>query len=146
MTNQAEFSPTEWETLCRPPGLVAFAVSAVGDSGFFGELKELRSIMKAMKPAKKDYRDNEFVAAIIVTVSDDDSDVQELDYSPAAAVNACVEANALLDRATQFEADGYRDWVLQMAGEAAGAAKEDSVRVSSDEEALLEQVSAAFGK
>lgn len=150
MTTQFDFSAEQWDHIASTPVLVGYAVAKAEDSGFFGSIKETRTVVSAVaagieeeSPAKGLV--NEAAAA------ETDEQAQVFQATGAqeladAAVQACTELSSLLgELAEPEEAAGYKAWVLTIATEVAEAAKEGGVRTSAAEAALIERLEAALG-
>lgn len=151
MTTQFDFSAEHWDHIAATPVLVGYAVAKAEDSGFFGSIKETRTVVSTVAAGL----DEESPAKSLVNeaaATDTDDRAQAFQATGPeeladAAVQACAELSSLLaDTADPAEAAGYKTWVLSIATEVAEAAKEGGVRTSAAEAALITRLEAALGQ
>jgi len=132
----------------RSPVLVGLAVAKAEDSGYFGSKKETRTLDSKMVADGDESAARALIDQAVTTETS--PEVEAAMALPAAAladaaVAACVELTEILgSTAEHSEAHGYKTWVLNVANEVAEAAKEDGVRVSPGEAALINRVREAL--
>lgn len=148
MTSQFDFTNDQWTHVATTPVLVGMAVAEAGDSGFFGSLKELRTLADM---ASAPTGGNPAAGLIEQAANTDVSDRLEgfkqagADALADSAVNACRDlAGMLASVAESDEADGYKRWVLEVATSVADAAKEDGVRRIDGEAEVLRRIEQAL--
>lgn len=148
MTSPYDFTAEDWDQVTIAPMLVGLAVAKAEDSGFFGSMRETRTLLSTIAD---EVTDNPAAGLInAAAVADTEERVKGLsaagpDVLGEAAVNACRELAAILDgAATAEEADGFKAWIVSIAVAVAEAAKETDVRVSPAESALIDRVRAAL--
>jgi len=154
MTAKADFTESEWETLRRAPMVAGMAISLADPGGPIEVMKETTAVMKLVS---EELGDTGLVGDVARDLA---GSVQRRtnpigNFKPAAAkeitdelarVNEFVTAKATPEEAAQFRA-----WLLDAARRAADAAKEGgflgfkAVRVSEDEQRMLDEIAAALG-
>lgn len=149
MTSQFDFTNNEWNDVAVLPVLVGYAVARAGQSGRVGSFLEIRALVATIAtPAPENAARGLIEAASTIDVKDrvDDFEQHDADLLADVAVSACERIARVLDeKAEATEADGYKQWVLDVAQDVANAAREDGVRVSSPEQALLDRTRTALG-
>lgn len=142
MTSPFDFTNDEWSHLVAAPVLVGLAVARAEDSGFFGSMKEIRTLLGEIAAKADEGSAGGLVAQVAATESvafdrfkdDTASNLAE------AAVSACERARAVLDqRADPDEASAFSSWLLDVAATVADSATEGGVRVSAGESALIDR-------
>ena len=149
MTTQFDFSPDEWNRIASLPVLVGLAVAKAEDSGFFGSMRETRTVM-AEVAAKAD--PNDPAHGLIQSVAGTDTGAQADAFKAMApealgdaAIAASTEVRALLQRvATEAETESFVAWVFALGQHVADVAVENGVRVSPKEAELLERLQGAL--
>jgi hypothetical protein len=152
VTSQYDFSHDQWKLLATTPLLVGMAVARAEDSGFFGSIRETRTLLADLQAGVADGQ-HQAAASLITQASGYDYDDAFQAYKampPEAlasdATRACGElALVLASVAEPAEATSYKQWILAVADHVAQAAREDGVRVSAGETDVLEAVSGALG-
>ena len=149
MTSQFDFSNDQWDKLAAAPYLVGLAVAKAENSGLLGSARETRTLLASIEA-----RPGASAAASLVAeaATTDVTDHYERFRAESAetladqAVKACgVVAAVLAEVADPAEAEGFKQWLLDVAWTVAEAAKEHGQRVSPGEAALLERISGALG-
>ena len=144
MTSQFDFSASDWNVVASTPVLVGLAVAKAEDSGYFGSKKETKTLDSNMAANGDESAARSLIEQAVTTETS--PEVEAAMALPAAAladaaVAACTELTEILGATTEpKEAQGYKSWVLNVANEVAEAAKEDGVRVSPGEAALINRV------
>ena len=151
MTTQFDFSPDEWNRIAALPLLVGLAVAKAEDSGFFGSIRETRTVMGEVA-ASVDSSDP--AHSLIQSVAGTDTRRQADAFRAMApealgdaSVAASVDVVALLKRtATADEIASFTRWVLALGQQVADAAVENGVRVSPKEAELLNRLENSFSE
>lgn len=149
MTTQYDYSNDEWELIARTPLLVGMAVAKAEDSGFFGSIRETRSLLAAIAGGA----DDNPASVLIKQAAAVDTEADFAAYRALSAVALATDAEEacrLLDRmldgkAEPAQAEGYKRWVVDVARAVAEAAKEHGTRVSPGEVTVIETVTEALG-
>lgn len=149
MTSQFDFTNDQWDVVASAPLVVGMAVAKAEDSGFFGSIRETRTLLSTITSPERDGPARSLIeqaATIDVDARYDDLKARTPEELAFSAAELCQELVAVLDAvADTDEAAGYKAWVLSVAREVAGAAKEDGVRVSPGEEVLVDKLAAILG-
>lgn len=159
MTAKAGFSPTEWEQLLEAPVLAGMYISMSSPS-LMGSIGESMSIAKTIAASLQQAAGNELLTAMLADFQDKEAaklakpefetkDPAQLKQVIADRLHGAV---ALLNqKATSEEAQGIKQWLYQVALNAAMATKEGgflgfgAVRVSDAEKAALVELAGIFG-
>jgi hypothetical protein len=149
MTTQFDFSNDDWEQVARTPLLVGMAVAKAEDSGFFGSIRETRSLLGTIAEGDEDNPARQLIDQVSAADTEADFAAYKL-LTPEAlatdAEDACRLLVNILDAvAGPQEADGFKRWVLGVAESVAEAAKEHGTRVSPGEVAVIDVVAEALG-
>ena len=148
------FTADEWQTLLRLPFKIGLTLMVVAPSGPIGLTKETMTLAKAPFALAQASNANALVSALAVElqaqakaiVKDEESAFKHSD--PASykgkTVAACQAAVAALSKTSTEDAGAYRTWVLAVGQKVAEAAKEGSVLVSDQEQALLKDIDEAL--
>ena len=148
------FTAEEWQTLLKLPLKVGMTLMIVAPSGLIGLTQETMALAKAPFALAQDSNANALVSALAVElqaqakaiVKDEESAFKHSD--PASytgkAVEACMAAAAALSKTSAEDAGAYRTWVLAVGQKVAEAAKEGSVLVGDQEQALLKDMDKAL--
>ena len=141
MTSQFAFTNDEWNDIATLPVLVGMAVAKAEDSGYFGSMREIRTLAASIAAETADSAAKPLIdAAGAYATKDrlDDFADTAADMLADIAVRASAEIAQILAAKTQpDEAFGYQRWVMGVARSVAQAAKENGVRISAPEAALL---------
>lgn len=159
MTAKADFSPTEWEQLLEAP-VIAGMVISMSSPSLMGSIGESMSIAKTIAASLQQAAGNELLTAMLADYQNkataqlakpqfETKDPVQLKQAMTAKLQGAVD---LLDqKATPDEAQGIRQWLYQVAVNAATATKEGgflsigAVRVSDAEKAALMELAGVFG-
>lgn len=148
MTSQYEFTQDHWDHVTITPVLVGLAVAKAEDSGFFGTMKETRTMMSTIAAEVTDNPASSLIRAAAVADTDDRAkgfSASGPEVLGDVAVNACEELSSILaETAEPAEADGFKAWIMDIAVAVAEAAKETEVRVSPAESDLLARLQKAL--
>lgn len=149
MTTQYDFTNEDWEHLAATPVLVGMAVARAEDSGFFGSIREARSLLATIAEGAEANPARSLIAQAAATDTSAHYEAYKALAAEALAIDAtaaCRRLAELLDQvAESTEADGYKRWVVEVADSVARAAKEHGTRISAGEVAVIDQVSEALG-
>lgn len=148
MTTQYDFSSHDWKHVAMTPVLVGWAVARAEDSGFYGSIKEARTLVATIADSAEANSANSLIAQAAATDTEAETSAFKATSPEAlagAAENACRELMSILAATAQpDEVKGFADWVLGVARTVAEAAKEDGVRVSAGEANLIDRLEAAL--
>ncbi len=166
------FTDDEQLLLTMMPTLVGSAVAFSSKNGAIGTVKEMMANAKAAAAGVQDYPNNEIIRSVIPNFEDRTEAMEaakamrqeQVDRLKAAgiaskddmlahAVSEAARANELLGaKATEVEANEYREWVLSVADAVANAAKEGGFlgiggeQVGDGEEETIAKIATAFGR
>jgi hypothetical protein len=166
MTQQANYTPNEWQVLNNAPLYAAGAVAASASSGFVGTVKEGAAIVNGMMRAANKHPNNQLIREIApsgIDTSQMDSwahTVQNLVKGESEStrvktegLNLCRQAAQILQmKAPPQEAEDYKHWILEIGEEVANAANEGGnffnvggTRLSQQESQMLRDIASALG-
>jgi len=152
MTSKADFSEEEWTRIKRAPFVAGMAISLADPGGPIEVVKETSATLKTAQDAGGR---GALVEAVAQDVSADARERKNplKDFKPKGALagqeilEELTEVNRIVSaKATQDEADAFRDWLRAAAQEAANAAKEGGFmgfhaeRVSEGEQRMLDKL------
>jgi hypothetical protein len=161
MTSKADFTEAEWERLGRAPIVAAMAITLADPGGPIEAIKESSAAVKTVLEAAQGDQYGAFVREVAADVAEKarhrQSPMGGFKVSGAQAREQILDelraVNALLvDKASQEEADQFREWLKTAAQRAAAAAKEGGFlgfraeRVSEGEQQMLETLGDIFGQ
>jgi hypothetical protein len=144
MTGKADFTPEEWRLVAEGPPAAGMAVATAQRGGTF---RESFALAKAYTEARGEHGESQLLDELV-------SERPQLKHERADSPGELKEqtlrqlrdAVALLrGKATPEEVDDYRSFVLNVANRVANAHKEAGVAVGSDEQAVIEEMSASLG-
>jgi hypothetical protein len=159
MTAKADFSPTEWEQLLEAP-VIAGMVISMSSPSLMGSIGESMSIAKTIAASLQQAVGNELLTAMLADFQNKEAaqlakpqfeskDPVQLKQAMTTKLQDAVDL--LNQTATPDEAQGIRQWLYQVAVNAATATKEGgflgigAVRVSDAEKAALMELAGVFG-
>jgi hypothetical protein len=156
MTSKSDYSEAEWTRLKRAPFLAGMAISLADPGGPIEAVKETAATLKSVVSAADGDDHGELVQAVARDVRDDASrrKTPMAGFKPASGATAGVEIldelrevdRLAAEKASADEADDLRVWLVEIAQDAANAAKEGgfmgfrAVRVSEGEQRMLDQL------
>jgi hypothetical protein len=144
MTTKAAFSPEEWKVVLEgPPSAGMIVVSAARG----GMIRESIAMSKAYVEARAEHGESELLDEIVTTKPETDhTRYHSADELRDHGLQHLRDAVALLEgKATAEELDGYRRFVLTLAGKVAAAHREGGQSVSPPEAEAIQQITAALG-
>ena len=148
MTSQFDFTNNEWSDIASLPVLVGYAIARAEDSGRVGSYLEIRALINSVSDEAPDNEARGIIEAITTIDVKDKLDEYEPHSSALLAdiaVQACSEIAMLLDeKAEPAETRSYKQWVYGIGEHVADAARENGVRRSDPEAALLARIKEAF--
>lgn len=144
MTTKAAFSDEEWRSVLEGPPSAGMIVVMAASGGMF---RETIAMSKAYVEARSQHGQSELLDEIVAAKPKADHTKyrtpQELRDNGLRHLSAAV---ALLEsKATADEVEGYRRFVLALAGKVAAAHREDGRSVSPAEAEAIDQIAAALG-
>jgi hypothetical protein len=144
MTTKAAFSPEEWNVVLEGPPSAGMIVVTAAHGGMF---RETIAMSKAYAEARAQHGESELLDEIVAAKPEmDHTKYRSADELRDNGLRHLRDAVALLQsKATAAELDGYRRFVLTLAGKVAAAHREGGQRVSPPEAAAIQQIAAALG-
>jgi hypothetical protein len=159
MTGKEDFTEEEWATLVRSPMVAGLAITIADPGGPIEVVKETSAVVKVVNTAANEERDDlvgHLSRAVRAIAEQHHNPIG--DWKPAgpdpkqSIVDEIGRADEIVKaKATPDEAQGYADWILQCAQNAANAAKEGGFlgfhaeRVSQGEKDMLARIADALG-
>jgi hypothetical protein len=150
MTTRSDYTDDEWQLLHELPDAVATLVLMAGSSGPLGTIREMEALGRANSRAAARVADVPLIQELARSLPPVHAGPQK--PRQGDTLDMCREAVALLDaKAAPEEAAAYRRWIMAVAEEIAGAAKEGAFlgfggeRVSTWETEVMSEVSQALG-
>jgi hypothetical protein len=159
MTGKPDFTDEEWTRLKRAPFIAGMAISLSDPGGPIELVKETAATLRTVTSAVGDQGRGELVQAVAAEVSAEakarKSPIGDFKAKGALAGQEILEelsgVNAIVSaKASPEDADAFRKWLNDAAGEAANAAKEGgflgfhAVRVSEGEQRMLDKLAEAL--
>ena len=157
MTTKSDFTPVEWATLRQaPPDAAAYII--VADPSILSTFVEIRLVNKALNVPSAPPAAEELVEALAADLEageasdtgtqavDESEDLQQRLLDTVRGAAAVVDA-----KCATAEAEGFKQWLLDLARVAAYAHKEGGilgiggVPVSEKEKAALAELESALG-
>jgi hypothetical protein len=159
MTSKADFIADEWERLLEAPVIAGMYISMSSPS-LMGSIGESMSIAKTIAASLQQAAGNELLTALLADYQNketaqlakphfDTKDSVQLKQEMTSRLQIAVDL--LAQKAAPDEAQGIRQWLYQVAVNAATATKEGgflsigAVRVSDAEKAALVELAGIFG-
>jgi hypothetical protein len=149
MTGKSDFTEEEWKQVLEAPPSAGLVVIA-SDRG--GSIRETFSMAKAYTEARQQHGESELLDEIVSAKPEMD---RTRAHSPEElkehSLQHIREAASLLEaKATPEEVEEYKQFILGLASRVAEARKEGFMglggeRVSGDEKAAIDEISAALG-
>jgi hypothetical protein len=158
MSRKADYVDEEWTRLVRAPFVAGLALSIADPGGPIEMAHETMATLKAATtPPSREQLLLEVAADITAAVNEKANPLKGFKPDNSALAGKMIldelaTVNTILDaKATPEEAEGFRRWLLDVARDAANAAKEGgfmgfhAVRVSEGEERMLQQMRETLG-
>ena len=144
MTGKADFTAEEWETVARGPATAGLIVITAQRGGV---LRETLALTQSYVEAGKQHGQSELLDEIVSSKPAVDHtryhSAAELKEGGLTHLRAAIEL--LEQKATAEEIDGYKRFVLDLAGRVANAHREHGTGISPSEQAALDEIAAALG-
>jgi hypothetical protein len=143
MTGKADFTPEEWQLVAEAPPAAGLAVATAQRGGTF---RESFALAKAYTEARSEHGESQLLDELV-------SERPKVKHERANSAGELKEqtlqqlrdaVTLLRNKATPEELDAYRSFVLNVANRVANAHKEDDVAVGSEEQAVIEEISASL--
>jgi hypothetical protein len=144
MTTKAAFSPEEWKTVLEGPPTAGMIVITAARGGMF---RESIAMSKAYAEARGQHGESELLDEIVAAKPElDHTRYHSAEELRDNGLGHLRDAVALVGaKATPGELDGYRRFVLALAGKVAAAHREEGQSVSPAEAQAIQQIAAALG-
>jgi hypothetical protein len=156
MSTQADYTAEEWNLVASGPVLAGMTI-VVADPAFFGAMKESAAIAKAIV-ASGQSSDVELIQAISAASqggkkyqTPDIPKDQGAEGAIGVLVKECQQVVQLVRDKSADEADGYAQWLVDIARVTAESSKEGgflgigATRVSERETAAIQRLAEALG-
>lgn len=155
MSTQENYSPEEWEAIVDGPA-IAGSLIVMADPAFFGSIKESAAIAKAINEFSETSQSElikgigQFIRAGYKFKTPDMPKDQGMDAVLQALIAKCQRTAKIVNRVSPEESEVYRKFLIDVAQKTAESSKEGgflgigAVRVSEQEEAALEKLTAAL--
>jgi hypothetical protein len=141
MTGKADFSEQEWELVREGPTAAGMYALMASKGGSF---RESWALAKTYAEARQEHGESELLDALVAEkppVKRYDS-AEQLEQEGLTKLTQAVEL--LEQKATPGEVEGYRHFVIEVAGNVAKAHKEEEGGVSPEERAAIEKITASL--
>ena len=144
MTGKSDFTEEEWTTVLEGPPSAGLIVAAASRGGTF---KESFAMAKAYVEARKEHGQSQLLDEIESAKPEvDHQRFHSFDELKSSGLQHLRDAIAVLEgRATAEDIDAYRRFVLSVADRVAKAHREDGTDVSGQEQAAIDEITAALG-
>lgn len=149
MSTQFDFTNDDWERVAVTPLIVGMAVAKAEDSGFFGSIRETRSLLATIAAGASSNPAAPLIEQVAAVDTEADYTAYKVLGADALAVDAeqaCRELVRILDGTVEEpEALGFKRWIVEVARSVAEAATEHGTRVSAGERDIIDRVLDALG-
>jgi hypothetical protein len=144
MTTKAAFSPEEWKAVLEGPPTAGMIVITAARGGMF---RESVAMSKAYAEARGQHGESELLDEIVAAKPKmDHTKYHSAEELRDNGLGHLRDAVALVEtKAAAGELDGYRRFVLALAGKVAAAHREEGQSVSPAEATAIQQIEAALG-
>ena len=144
MTTRAAFSPEEWKAVLEAPPTAGMIVITAARGGM---IRESIAMSKAYAEARARHGESELLDEIVAAKPElDHTRYHSAEELRDNGLGHLRDAVALIEaKATAGELDGYRRFVLALAGKVAAAHREEGQSVSPAEATAIQQIEAALG-
>jgi hypothetical protein len=141
MTGKADFTEEEWELVREGPTAAGMYALMASKGGSF---RESWALAKTYAEARKERGESELLDALVAEkppVKRYDS-AEQVEHEGLGKLSQAVEL--LEQKAGPGEVEGYRHFVLEVAGSVAKAHKEEGEGVSPEEREAIEKITASL--
>jgi hypothetical protein len=144
MTTKAAFSPEEWKVVLEGPPTAGMIVITAARGGMF---RESIAMSKAYAEARAQHGESELLDEIVAAKPElDHTRYHSAEELRDTGLGHLRDAVALVEtKAAAGELDGYRRFVLALAGKVAAAHREKGQNVSPAEATAIQQIAVALG-
>jgi hypothetical protein len=154
VANKSNFTVEEWDQIRRVPTLVGLAVMAASPSGPLGVIRESSAASEILRTGLAEAK-TELMQVVGQDVRENTLMVQleglDVEQIRAKTLAACRElGNILRHKASEEEAEEFRQWLMRIARATAEAEKEGGflgiggVRVTEQEAEMIDQIAIAL--
>lgn len=153
MSTKTDYTPEEWALLARTPFMTGLIITLAAPSGITGVLEESQAVSQALIAASISSQTDPLLVSLIRDIQTSKGQLAKPEerLNPQTAPEAALEAlkaavDLLSHKATPEESRAFRSWLLEIAFQAAEAAKEGGilgiggVQVNQAEETALAQI------
>jgi hypothetical protein len=143
MTGKSDFTPEEWQLVAEAPPAAGLAVATAQRGGTF---RESFALAKAYTEARGEHGESQLLDELVAERPKVKHErAQSAGELKEQTLQQLRDAVAVIrNKATPEELDAYRSFVLNVANRVANAHKEDDVAVGSDEQAVIDEISASL--
>ena len=159
MTSKADFTSQEWTMLLLAPVQTGMAVLLASSSGLIGTAKEAMTLYNATnKRVAQQYPNNSLIQALLTSDNGPEekqvfqkvktymSDEKARQQVKPEAIQVCRNIAMLLSqKVPSQEAEGYKQWLLDVSSKVASASSENGHRISDAERVTLKEIADALG-
>ena len=141
MTGKSDFTEQEWELVREGPTAAGMYALMASKGGSF---RESWALSKTYAEARKEHGESELLDALVAErppVKRYDS-AEQLEQEGLTKLSQAVEL--LEQKASPGEVEGYRHFVIEVAGNVAKAHKEEDAAVSTEEREAIEKITASL--
>jgi hypothetical protein len=144
MTGKADFTEEEWHTLLEAPVSAGLIVVTAQRGGTF---RESFAMAKAYAEARQQHGGSQLLDEIVAAKPQrDKTHYHSHDEQKTAGLKHLQDAVAILgQKAAPEDIEGYKQFVLTLAGKVAHAHREHGQEVSPAEQAALDEIAATLG-
>jgi hypothetical protein len=141
MTGKADFTEEEWNTLREGPTSAGMIVLVSSKGGSF---RETWALAKTFAEARKQHGESELLDALVADKPDTPR-FRSPEEAQQQGLERVRQAVALLQEKAPEDVDGYKQFVLEVAGRVAEAHKEGDQAVSPEEQEAIANIESALG-
>ena len=144
MTGKADFTEEEWKTVLEGPPTAGMIVVTAGRGG---TIRETFAIGKAYVEARKQHGESELLDEIVAAKPEiDHTRYHSNEERREKGLEHVRDAVALLQsKATSEEVEGYRRFIMTLAGKVAAAHREGGQSESPAETEAIQEIAGALG-
>ncbi len=159
MTSKADFTSQEWTMLLLAPVQAGMAVLLASRSGLIGTAKEAMALHNATnKRVAQQHPNNSLIQTLLSSDNDQEeklvfqkvkayiSDDKARQQIKPETLQTCRNVAMLLaQRVSPQEAEGYKQWLMDVSTKVASASSEHGQTISDAERMTLKEIAAALG-
>ncbi|WP_027892612.1 hypothetical protein [Calidithermus chliarophilus] len=153
MSSKADYTPEEWATLARAPFMTGLIITLASPSGITGLLGESMVVTRSIISASQSHSTDPLLMSLIEDIKNTRGKIAQPaerltveNARPTAEATLRQVSAILAQKATPQEAAAFKEWLRDIAHDAAEAAKEGGffgiggVQVNEAEKAALARV------